>query len=107
YGVVAYSVSLRTREMGVRVALGARRADVMALVVGGGLRLTLAGVAGGAALAAVLTRALRGLLAGVSPTDAPTFLSVALLMAAVAALASYLPARRAARVDPMTALRSE
>jgi predicted permease len=107
YGVVAYSVSLRTREMGVRVALGARRGDVMALVVGGGLRLTLAGVAGGAALAAVLTRALRGLLAGVSPTDAPTFLSVALLMAAVAALASYLPARRAARVDPMTALRSE
>jgi putative ABC transport system permease protein len=107
YGVVTYSVSLRTREMGVRVALGARRADVMALVVGGGLRLTLAGVAGGAALAAVLTRALRGLLAGVSPTDAPTFFCVALLMAAVAALASYLPARRAASVDPMTALRSE
>jgi len=107
YGVVAYSVSLRTREMGVRAALGARRSDLMALVLGRGLRLALAGVAAGAALAAVLTRAGRGLLHGVSPTDAPTFLAVALLMTAVAALASYLPARRAARVDPMTALRSE
>jgi ABC-type antimicrobial peptide transport system permease subunit len=107
YGVVAYSVSLRTREMGVRLALGARRADLMALVLGGGLRLALAGVAVGAALALGLARAVRGLLHGVSPTDLPTFVAVGLLMTAVAALASYLPARRAARVDPMTALRSE
>lgn len=107
YGVVAYSASLRTREMGVRAALGARHSDLMALVLGRGLRLALAGVAAGGALAAVLTRAGRSLLHGVSPTDAPTFLAVALLMTAVTALASYLPARRAARVDPMTALRSE
>jgi putative ABC transport system permease protein len=107
YGVVAYSVSQRTREMGVRQALGARRADLMALVLGRGLRLTLAGVAAGGTLAAVATRALRGLLHGVSPTDAPTFLAVFVSMTAVAALASYLPARRAARVDPMVALRQE
>jgi putative ABC transport system permease protein len=107
YGVVAYSVSQRTREMGVRAALGARRADVMTLVLGRGLRLTLAGVAAGGALAVALTRAVRGLLHGVSPTDVPTFLAVGLVMTAVASLASYLPARRAARVDPMVALRTE
>jgi predicted permease len=107
YGVVAYSVSLRMREMGVRLALGAQRADLMALVLGGGLRLALAGVAVGGALALGLARAVRGLLYGVSPTDLPTFVAVGLLVTAVAALASYGPARRAARVDPMTALRSE
>jgi predicted permease len=107
YGVVAYSVSQRTREMGVRAALGARRSDLMALVVARGLRLSLAGVAAGGVLAAILTRAVRGLLHGVSPTDAPTFLAVALLMTVVAALASYVPAQRAARVDPMVALRTE
>jgi len=107
YGVVAYSVSLRMREMGVRLALGARRADLTALVLGRGLRLALAGVALGGALALGLARAVRGLLYGISPTDLPTFVAVGLLMTAVAALASYLPARRAARVDPMTALRSE
>jgi predicted permease len=107
YGVVAYSVSQRTREMGVRQALGARHTDLTALVLGRGLRLTLAGVAAGGALAIALTRVLRGLLHGVSPTDVPTFLAVGLLMTTVAALASYLPARRAARVDPMIALRTE
>jgi len=107
YGVVAYSVSQRTREMGVRLALGARRSDVMALVLGRGLRLTLAGVAAGGVLAAALTPAVRGMLHGVSPTDGPTFLAVGLLMTAVAALASYLPARRASRVDPLVALRYE
>jgi len=95
------------REMGVRLALGARRADLTALVLGRGLRLALAGVALGGALALGLARAVRGLLYGISPTDLPTFVAVGLLMTAVAALASYLPARRAARVDPMTALRSE
>jgi predicted permease len=107
YGVVAYSVSQRTREMGVRLALGARRSDVMALVLGRGLRLTLAGVAAGGVLAAALTPAARGLLHGVSPTDVPTFLAVGLLMTAVAGLASYVPARRASRVDPLVALRYE
>ena len=107
YGVVAYSATQRTREMGVRLALGARRADVTALVLGRGLRLTLAGVAAGGALAALLTPAAGGLLHGVSPTDVPTFLAVGALMTAVAALASYLPARRASRVDPLVALRYE
>jgi len=107
YGVMAHSVSLRTREMGVRLALGARGRDLASIVVGQGLRVALAGMAVGALVAVGLARVVQGLLPGVSPTDAPTFVSVALLMTAVATAASYVPARRASRVDPAVALRSE
>ncbi|HEX5727659.1 MAG TPA: ABC transporter permease [Longimicrobiaceae bacterium] len=107
YGVVAYAVARRTREIGVRIALGARTRDVLRLVVGQGARLAAAGVVLGLAGAWALTRLLSGLLLGFSPTDPVTFLGAPLLLAGVALLASWLPARRAARVDPMTALRAE
>jgi predicted permease len=105
YGVMAYSVSLRTHEIGLRMALGAQAQDVLRLVVGQGLRLTLLGVAIGLAGALGVTRLVRGQLLGVSPTDPATFVAVALLLGAVALLASYLPAQRAARLDPLVALR--
>jgi predicted permease len=107
YGVVAWSVSRRTREMGVRIALGATRANVVTLVLRQGLRLAFAGVVLGALGAAAVAQGLHGLLPGVSPTDPVTFAGIAALMTAVALLASYVPARRAARVDPMVALREE
>jgi putative ABC transport system permease protein len=107
YGVVAWSVSRRTREMGVRLALGASRVAVVGLVLRQGLRLALAGTVLGSLGAAALAQAIRGLLPGVSPTDPVTFVAIAFLMTAVALVASYLPARRAARVDPMVALRCE
>ncbi|CAN5539433.1 ABC transporter permease [soil metagenome] len=107
YGVLAYAVGQRTQEIGVRMALGARKHDVLALVVRQGLVLTLIGVGIGLLGAFATTRLLRTLLFEVSPTDPATFLAVPLLLGAVALLASYLPARRAARVDPMIALRNE
>jgi putative ABC transport system permease protein len=107
YSVLAYSVSLRTREIGVRVALGASPRSVARLVVGQGLVLTLIGVAVGLAGAFALTRLMASLVFGVSATDPFTFAAVALLLVAVAVAASYLPARRAARIDPMEALRAE
>jgi predicted permease len=107
YGVIAYAVATRTREIGIRVALGARPADVLGLVVGGGLKLTLAGVLLGLAGAFAGSRALGSMLYGVTPHDPATFGGIALLMGAVALLASYLPARRAMRVDPVVALRQE
>jgi putative ABC transport system permease protein len=105
YGVIAYSVGQRTREMGIRRALGARPADILSLVVAQGLRLVLAGVLLGLGGAWAVTRLLQDLLFRVSATDPMTFVGVALLFVLVAAAASYIPARRAIGIDPMNALR--
>ena len=107
YGVVSYSVSQRTREIGIRVALGARCRDVARLVFREGLILAGAGIAIGLGGAFAWTRLLRSLLFEVTPTDPATLLSVACLLLAVAAVATFLPARRAARIDPLIALRYE
>lgn len=107
YGVISYSVGQRTREIGVRIALGAGAPSVIGLVVGQGMRLTLAGVVIGLVAAAAGTRAMESMLFEVDPLDPATFLMVAVLLMLVAMLASYLPARRATRVDPVVALRSE
>jgi len=107
YGVIAYSVSRRTHEIGIRMALGARRGAVLGLVMKQGLRLALFGTALGLAGARVLTRFLSSFLYDVKPTDPLTFIVVALLLVAIALAATYLPARRATKVDPMVALRYE
>jgi ABC-type antimicrobial peptide transport system permease subunit len=107
YGVLSYIVGQRTREIGVRMALGARGGDVLRMVLGNGLRLTLLGVVLGGLGAALAGRALGKLLYGITPTDPVTFAAVSLLLTAIAAIACYLPARRATRVDPMIALRAE
>ncbi len=106
YGVMAYSVSRRTQEIGIRMALGAAHADVMRMVLRQGAKLTLLGVAIGLAAAFGATRLIANLLF-VSPTDGWTFAAVSMLLAAVAMTASFLPARRAARVDPLVALRRD
>jgi putative ABC transport system permease protein len=107
YGVLAYLVSQRTQEIGVRLAIGATPGDVVRLFVREGAGLTLVGVACGLAGALAVTRTLSTLLFGVTTTDPVTFAAVAGTLAIVALLASYLPARRAARVDPMAALRTD
>jgi ABC-type antimicrobial peptide transport system permease subunit len=106
-GVSAYSVSRRTREIGVRVALGATASDVRRMVLGQGLRTIAVGVAVGAAAALALTRVVGAMLYGVPAHDPVTFGGVTLLLVAVTLLACYLPARRATKVDPMVALRSD
>lgn len=107
YGVVAYAVARRRREVGIRRAIGAGGADVLRLVVGEGMALVGVGLALGIALALAATRLLQSLLYGVSATDPLTFATVPLLLAAVALAANLLPARRATRVAPVEALRSE
>ncbi|MFL6332617.1 MAG: ADOP family duplicated permease [Pyrinomonadaceae bacterium] len=107
YSVMTYTVSQRTHEIGIRMALGAALRDVIKLVVGQGMRLALVGVALGLAGAFLMTRALANLLLGVEPTDSVTYVGVSLLLLAVALLACYIPARRAARVNPLVALRHE
>ncbi|HEY7911238.1 MAG TPA: FtsX-like permease family protein, partial [Blastocatellia bacterium] len=107
YGVMAYSVSQRTGEIGLRMALGARPRDVLKLVMGHGVVIILIGLSAGLLGAWAVTRLLSGTLYQVSPDDPATFILVAVLLASVALLACYLPARRATRVDPMVALRHE
>ena len=107
YGVMAYSVAQRTREIGIRVALGAQRGEVVRLLLGQGVRYAALGVILGVAGAFALTRLMTSLLYGVQPADPLTFVCVTLLLGCVALLACYFPARRAMRVDPIVALRSE
>jgi len=107
YGVVSYSASQRTQEIGVRMALGAQRRDILRLVVGHGLALVGVGLVLGLAAAFGISRLMGSLLFGISATDPLTFVSVPLVLGAMAFVASYLPAFRATRVDPMRALRSE
>ncbi len=107
YGVIAYSVGQRTREIGIRMAVGAQRGDVLRLIVGEGVRMAAAGIVVGLVAALLVTRVLNSLLFGVTATDPFIFVANAAILVAVALLASAIPARRAARVDPMEALRAE
>jgi predicted permease len=107
YGLLSYEVAGRTQEIGIRIALGARRENLLRLVVSRGMLLVGVGIAMGTAAAIGLTRYLESLLYGVAPTDPATFLGVAFLLVVLAFLACYVPARRATRVDPMIALRQE
>jgi putative ABC transport system permease protein len=105
YGVMAYMVTGRTREVGIRMAMGAQQSEVLRMILGDGARLTVLGIGAGLAAAFGLTRVMSSLLFGVSAVDPMTFAGITLLVALVAMLASYIPARRAAKVDPMVALR--
>jgi len=107
YGVVAYSVSLRTREIGLRMAIGARPGDVLGMVVGGGMKLALAGVVLGSSAAVLLARLVQTMLFDVSPSDPASYALTAVALLVVAAVACYVPARRAMRVDPVVALQTE
>jgi len=107
YGVMSYAVGQRVHEIGIRMALGARAGDVLSLVLRQGLSLVVMGIVIGLMGAVWLTEAMKSLLFGVSPNDPPTFAIVSALLLAVAAAATYIPARRATKVDPMVALRYE
>jgi ABC-type antimicrobial peptide transport system permease subunit len=107
YGVIAYSVARRTREIGIRIALGARPGAVVALVMRQGLLVAIAGLAAGCLLAAAAARAIAGALYGVTAADPVSWLAAAALLLSVSALANFIPARRASRVNPTEALRME
>jgi len=107
YGVISYIVSERTHEIGIRLALGADRATILQMILGQGVALAVAGTAVGLVGALLVSRLMAGLLYGVRPTDLPTFTGVAALLISVAVGACYVPARRAIRVDPLSALRHE
>ena len=107
YGVISYNVAQRTREMGIRAALGATERSLLRLILDRGVRLTLIGIAIGVAGAIALTRLMAAILFGVGARDPMTMVSVGVILAGVAIMASYIPARRATRVDPVVALRYE
>jgi ABC-type antimicrobial peptide transport system permease subunit len=107
YGVISYTVSQRTREIGIRLALGAQKTDLKWMFVRSALALTCIGVAIGLCAAGVVMQSMRSLLFGISPLDPVTYVAIPLVLIASAVLASYLPARRAASVDPVEALRAE
>ena len=107
YGVISYAVSQRTREIGIRLALGAQKGELKWMFVRSALMLTAVGIAIGVGAAAALMQLMKSLLFGISPLDPLTYIAVPLVLAACAAVASYLPARRAAAVDPVDALRAE
>ena len=107
YSVISFSVNERTREIGIRMALGAKRRDLLKMVLGQGMSVAVVGICAGLAIAFALTRLLKTLLFEVSATDPKTFLAVASTLTVVALLACYLPARRATRVDPLVALKDQ
>ncbi len=107
YGVMSYSFSQRTHEVGIRVALGAQRLDILRMALGDGMRIVIIGLASGLIGAVIVTRVFQSMLFGVGPADPITFAAVAAILAAVALLACYIPAQRATRVNPLTALREE
>jgi putative ABC transport system permease protein len=107
YGVMSYSVTQRTHEIGIRIAIGARPRDVFTMILGHGMKLTLLGVVIGLGLAFAATRLMETMLFGVAPTDITTFSVISILLISVAALACYLPGRRATKVEPTISLRYE